>query len=64
MRKRQVGARSPWAIVTYPVRITGRILSIVLTVLFIGLAAAFGGRIRVEKPEPDNCATDVIKKDV
>ena len=64
MRKRQAGARSPWAIVTYPLRIAGRTLSLVLTALFIGLAAAFGGRIRTEKPVPDNCATDVVKKDV
>ena len=64
MRKRPMGARSPWAIAIYPLRIVGRTLSIVLTALFIGLAAAFGGRIRIEKPLPENCATDVIKKDV
>jgi len=63
MRKKRAGARSPWAIATYPFRIAGRILSIVITALFIGLAALAGGRIRVEDPSPDNCATDVIKKD-
>jgi hypothetical protein len=35
----------------------------VLTALFIGLAAGFGGRIRIEEPLPKSCATDVIKKD-
>jgi hypothetical protein len=64
MRKAQTGARSPWAIVTYPLRIAGRTLSILLTAIFIGLAAAFGGRIRIEKPLPENCAAEVIKKDV
>ncbi|HEX2570058.1 MAG TPA: hypothetical protein VH877_10915 [Polyangia bacterium] len=64
MRKKQAGVRSPWAIVTYPLRVVGRTLSIALTALFIGLAAAFGGRIRIEKPLPENRATDVIKKDV
>jgi hypothetical protein len=61
-------SRSPWASVTYPLRvvlrIVGRTLSITFTALFIGLAAAFGGRIRIEKPLPQNCATEVIKKDV
>ena len=52
------------AIATYPLRIAGRILSIVITALFIGLAAVAGGRIRIEDPLPNNCATDVIKKDV
>jgi hypothetical protein len=63
MRKAQVGARVPWAIVTYPLRIAGRTLSIVLTAMFIALAAAFGGRIRIEKPLPKNCAAEVVKKD-
>ena len=64
MRKGHAGARSPWAIATYPLRIAGRILSIVITALFIGLAAVAGGRIRIEDPLPKNCATDVIKNDV
>lgn len=63
MRKAPAGARSPWAIVTYPLRIVGRTLAIVLTAMFIALAAAFGGRIRIEKPLPENCAAEIVKKD-
>jgi hypothetical protein len=48
----------------YPLCIAGRILSIMLTAVFIGLAAAAGGRLRIEAPLPDNCATEVMKKDV
>jgi hypothetical protein len=64
MRKRLAGARSPWAILTDSLFIARRILSIMLTAVFIGLAAAAGGRIRIEDPLPDNCATEVMKKDV
>ena len=64
MRKAQAGTRSPWVIVTYPIRTVGRTLSILLTAIFIGLAAAFGGRIRIEKPLPQNCAAEIVKKDV
>ena len=63
MRKAQVGAHAPWAIVIYPLRVVARTLSIVLTAMFIALAAAFGGRIRIEKPLPKNCAVEVVKED-
>jgi hypothetical protein len=51
--------RAPWAVV----RLIGKILRTALTVLLVGVAAAFGGRIRIEDPPPKNPVVQVEKEE-
>ncbi len=50
--------RASWAVL----RFIARLVVTTLTVLFVGVAAAFGGRLRIEEPPPKNPVVRVEKK--
>jgi hypothetical protein len=60
-RPRNAGARvlrALWAVA----QAVGRILRMLVVALLVGVAAAFGGRLRIEDPPPKNPVVQVEKK--
>jgi len=50
--------RASWVVL----RFIARLAATTLTVLLVGVAGAFGGRLRIEKPPPKNPVVQVEKK--